>query len=201
MASTTDAMLPGFTDYGREANAVFRTCLEALSRPGKIFDLPKLPDAPSPLQSSAAAVLLTLIDYETTLWLDADLAANAGVAEYLRFHTGARLSSATSDADFAVISAPNAMPPFTEFKQGTPEFPDRSTTLIVQVDRLEAEGMTFSGPGIEAEISFSATPLPENFAAQLLANRAQFPLGVDLIFVSEAQIAALPRSINMIGSV
>jgi alpha-D-ribose 1-methylphosphonate 5-triphosphate synthase subunit PhnH len=36
--------------------------------------------------------------------------------------------------------------------------------------------------------------LPADFAAQWAANRARFPLGVDMIVVADARLAALPRS-------
>jgi alpha-D-ribose 1-methylphosphonate 5-triphosphate synthase subunit PhnH len=37
-------------------------------------------------------------------------------------------------------------------------------------------------------------PLPETFAADIAANRAAFPLGVDLLFCQDTMVAALPRT-------
>ncbi|MBU2533357.1 MAG: phosphonate C-P lyase system protein PhnH [Alphaproteobacteria bacterium] len=197
--STHGDLLPGFDDYGSEANAVFRTCLTALSRPGLIQDFAPHLEAPAPLLPGAAAVLLTLADYETTFWLDATLARVAAVADFLRFHTGARQIDDAADADFAVIADPLTMPALSDFKLGTPEFPDRSTTLIVQVEQLQAAGMTFRGPGIKDRVALSASPLTVDFARQLAANRQAFPCGVDVIFVAPSNLAALPRSVNLLS--
>ena len=47
---------------------------------------------PAPLFAPAAALLLTLCDFETSVWLDPPLARQRrALREFLRFHTGARL--------------------------------------------------------------------------------------------------------------
>ena len=39
--------------------------------------------------------------------------------------------------------------PFDRFALGTSEYPDRSTTLVLQVDRFGGgEGLSLAGPGI-----------------------------------------------------
>lgn len=190
----------GFGDYGGVANGVFRTCLDALSRPGLIRELDGMPAAPAPLLASSAAVILTLADFETTIWLDDDLMQSAGVEEYIRFHTGARRAASAAEADFVVVSDAAKMARLNGFKSGTREFPDRSATLIVQVDQLLNAGLVFTGPGVDGQVSFSTDPEIEDFAGQLIENRAAFPCGVDLIFVTETQMAALPRSVNVSGA-
>lgn len=198
MAGDID-LAPGFADYGRDANATFRTCLTALSRPGLILPLAADVPAPPPLLATAAAVLLTLADYETSVWLDEPLSASEAVRNCLRFHTGARLTSDPGEAGFAVVSQTARMPELSSFDAGTPEYPDRSTTLIVQVDALAATGLTLTGPGIDGAIRFSPDPAPDQLAQQLTANRGRFPCGVDLIFVTGTQMAALPRSVVVKG--
>lgn len=51
-----------------------------------------------------------------------------------------------------------ALAPQTDFAIGTPEYPDRSATLIVEVDALTTESARLTGPGIESEAHLS---LPE----------------------------------------
>lgn len=184
----------GFDDYGARSNDVFRACLAALSRPCTVQPLDAGISAPSPLLPAMAAVAMTLADFETSIWLDPVLAAEPEVDEYLRFHTGARRTDAVSEADFALIGDASSMPGLQEFKQGTPEYPDRSTTLIIAVEELADRGMTFEGPGIDGSIAFAFHPMPAGFASQLRDNRCQFPCGVDMIFVTRTHIAALPRS-------
>lgn len=192
--SVAPALQPALRDAVRDSQSVFRLAMDAMAGPGRILGLSAQLAAPAPLHAPAAALLLTLCDFETGLWLDPPLARGAGVVEFLRFHTGARIVAAPADADFAVISAAASMPALAQFRQGTPEYPDRSATLIVQVESLTARGWKLEGPGISATATFSAAPLPADFARKLGPNRSAFPCGVDIFFATRDQLAALPRS-------
>ena len=66
--------LPGFTDPVTDAQATFRAVLDAMARPGTIHSAGECLAAPAPLDRATAAVLLTLVDHETPLWLDANAA-------------------------------------------------------------------------------------------------------------------------------
>jgi len=188
------AIQPAFGDAVREAQTVFRLAMRALASPGQIvrLDTPLAP--PDPLFAPAAALLLTVCDFETAVWLDPPLAENAEVAAFLRFHTGARLVTSPAEAAFAVIAEPARMSALSAFAQGTPDYPDRSTTLILQVETLTTAGWKLEGAGILGTTRFSAAPLPADFAVQMRANHAAFPCGVDLLFATRASLAALPRS-------
>jgi alpha-D-ribose 1-methylphosphonate 5-triphosphate synthase subunit PhnH len=191
-------LAPAFDDPALASQAVFRTVMEALARPGLARPLPSRLAAPPPLSPTAAAVALTLLDYESSFWLDPRLAAAPEVAGWLKFHTGAPQATSSAQATFAFVSDPAAMPPFEVFSPGSLEYPDRSTTLVLQVASFShGEALALSGPGIAGTTSFSAAPLPPDFRARLIANRATFPRGVDLILVSEDAVAALPRSIRI----
>lgn len=185
---------PGFSDAVGGSQSTFRSAMNALARPGMIQRFPTELTPPAPLFPPAAALLLTLCDFETPVWLDPPLAASSAVVEFLRFHTGAAIVEAPGEAAEAVVSDPSRMPPLSAFAQGTPQYPDRSATLILSVQHMSANGWTLEGPGIRDRITFSAGPLPPDFTAQVRANRAQFPRGVDIFFVTQAEIAALPRS-------
>jgi alpha-D-ribose 1-methylphosphonate 5-triphosphate synthase subunit PhnH len=188
------AIRPAFRNPARESQSVFRTVMEAMARPGRILPLTAGFAPPAPLGATAAAILLTLADFETPVWLDAALSRQPEVIAFLRFHTGARLSSAPDAAAFALIADASNAPRLTAFPQGVPAYPDRSTTVIFQVETLDERGWTLTGPGINGRTAFSAAPLPADFTAQLTDNRARFPLGVDMIFAGRGAIAALPRS-------
>ena len=159
--------------------AVFRALMDALARPGTVKPLVPAAAAPSPLTAAAAAVALAMLDYETPVWLDAPLAQSPQVADWIRLHAGARVTSDPRQAAFAFIADAVHAPAFDSFSLGTPEYPDRSAT----------------GPGIQDVRSFSAQPLPSDFHARLAANRTLFPRGIDLILVSPNAVAALPRSV------
>jgi alpha-D-ribose 1-methylphosphonate 5-triphosphate synthase subunit PhnH len=191
-------LAPAFDDPALASQAVFRTVMEALARPGLARPLPSKLTVPPPLAPTAAAVALTLLDYETPFWLDQGLAAAREVAPWFRFHTGAPLTADCARAAFAFVSDPAAMPAFDAFSPGSLEYPDRSATLVVQVASFgNGEELKLSGPGIAGTRRFSAQQLPADFRARLIANREMFPRGLDLILVSEDAVAALPRSIRV----
>lgn len=184
----------GFSNAALESQRVFRQCLQALSRPGVVVEVAAKLRGMEPLRAATAALLLTLADYETTVWLDGAARKAPDVGAFLRFHTGAPICDRPEDADFAVVLDPLAMPRLSDFKQGTAEYPDRSTTVLVQVARIRETGPVFKGPGINGSISFWADPLPADFATQLAGNRQSFPCGVDILLVAPAGIVGLPRS-------
>jgi alpha-D-ribose 1-methylphosphonate 5-triphosphate synthase subunit PhnH len=190
-------LAPAFEDPVLASQAVFRTVMEAMAQPGLSRSLPSRLAVPPPLTATAAAVALTLLDYETPFWLDPGLAAGE-VAPWITFHTGAPLIADCRRATFAIVSDPTAMPPFDAFSSGCIDYPDRSTTLVVQVERFDqGEDLALFGPGIGGTRHFSAQPLPPDFRARLIANRTIFPRGLDLILVSPDAVAALPRSIRV----
>ena len=119
------------------------------------------------------------------------------MATFLRFHTGAGLVRAPSDATFAAIADAMATLPLSAFAQGTPAYPDRSTSLIVQVETLTDDGWRLEGPGIRGSTCLRAAPLPADFVDRLRANRAAFPCGIDIFLASANAIAALPRSVRV----
>src|ERR1700704_3923207 len=151
---------------------VFRAVMDAVARPGEVRALPPVVGAPSPLSDTAAA--LALLDYETPLWLDPPLATMPAVAEWIRFHTGARLTADPQQAAFAIIADPAHALPFDRFALGTSEYPDRSTTLVLQVDRFGVgESLSLAGPGIADVRTFSAAPLPADLHDRLFLHPAR----------------------------
>ena len=192
--SRSEGVSSGFSDPIHGAQGAFRVCLAALSRPGLPQPLNGPEDVPAGLFPTSAAILLTLADFETPVWLDEASRADAPIGDYVRFQTSAPLVEAADEAAFALIIDPRAMPLLSTFAQGDPLYPDRSTTLVVQVDGFSERGPAFSGPGIEDTIRFTAEPLPPGFEEQLNANHHQFPCGVDIIFATRTHIAGFPRS-------
>lgn len=192
------ALHPGFADPVFDAQRLFRAVLDAMSHPGRIVQLSDLPDAPPPLNRTAAAVCLTLADFDTPLWIDDQSAAAEAARRHLRFHCGCSLPEAHGEAAFAVATDPMTLPPLASFAQGSDEYPDRSATIVLQVDRLSDQaGVMLSGPGIEHKTAFDAGPLPTGFWEQVRANGTLFPRGVDLVFAAADRLAALPRSIRV----
>ena len=191
-------MLAAFADPVFDSQRNFRELLQAMARPAVPRALPVLPPAPSPLMPAAMAILLTLCDSATSLWIQ-QTTEEAG--EHLRFHTGLRLTDASRDADFALITTPASMPPLDAFAHGELRYPDRSTTVIVQVESFRCgAGARFAGPGIRDEESLHIDGLPADFWLQRAALSEQFPLGIDLFFVAAQHVLALPRTTRLLES-
>lgn len=185
MISDFTTLSGGFSDPAAQSARCFRAVLEAMARPGRIEVLHGA-NPPAPLSAAAGCVLLTLADATTPLHL-AGAVDCAAVRDWVRFHIGATLVGA-EQAVFAVGRWPD-LAPSNRFAVGQPDYPDRSTTLIVAMDNLASAGTRLTGPGIETESWLS---LPDTAAFQ--ANRALFPMGLDFVLTCGDRMAAVPRS-------
>jgi alpha-D-ribose 1-methylphosphonate 5-triphosphate synthase subunit PhnH len=184
----------GFEDPAREAQSVFRKVMDAVARPGSIADLSFAVDGPKGLDCAAAATALTLFDFETPVWLDPQL-RGGDVEAWLRFHAGCPLVEPADQAAFAIVTDIAAMPNLADFNQGDAKYPDRSTTLVLQVEAIDGGApVVVAGPGIKGERTIAPRGLPAGFWEQFQTNNAQFQFGVDVILVAGSTLMALPRS-------
>ena len=187
-------MLPGFADPVHDSQRSFRCVLDALCRPGRVFTMPVPLTPPPGLSHSQCAILLGLADQDTPIWLPPTL-YDGLAGQYLRFHCGCPLTDDLADAQFAVLGGLAQLPAHSALRLGEPAFPDRSTTLIVEVNELSASGpIRLTGPGIPDARSISVGGWTRYTTGFLQQNRAAFPLGVDIIFTNGAELMALPRS-------
>jgi alpha-D-ribose 1-methylphosphonate 5-triphosphate synthase subunit PhnH len=180
------------------SQAAFRAVMETFAHPGEVKTVEGI-SAPAPLAPACAALLQSLADFETPIWLDGPLADLPAVGQWISFHTGAPRVSEPNAAAFALIADPTCLPDFDLFALGSEEYPDRSTTMIMQVERFAGQIFTIEGPGIKTARAVSAEPLPNDFAERLAANHALFPRGIDLVLVAGEQMLALPRSIRVVN--
>jgi len=185
---------PGFPDPVFGSQSVFRAVMDAVARPGSVADLSFAPHPPEGLCKAAGAVALTLFDFETPVWLAATLKSEQAEA-WLRFHCGCPVIGNPQDAAFALVSASNQAPRLSEFNIGDAKYPDRSTTVIIEIAALVGGNpVTLRGPGIRGETQVSPAGLPAEFWQQFAENGAQFQFGVDVLLVAGDQLMALPRS-------
>lgn len=185
----TLALEGGFADPARTAAHAFRAVMAAMARPGTLQQITGA-RPPAPLSPAAGAVILTLCDADTPVHL-AGAADCHAVRDWIAFHTGAP-TTGPGDCSFAV-GAWDALVPLDGYPIGTSEYPDRSTTLIVEMPELTATGTTLRGPGIKDRAALS---LPDPGACA--ANAALYPLGLDFLFTCGDSVAALPRSTKVL---
>ncbi len=197
MRAASGALGVGFLDPAMDSSRVFRSIMNAIAWPGRIKKIATRSEAPAPLTRATSDVLLTLVDVDTPVWLDGG-ASTQDVRSYLRFHTGCPIVDEPVAAAFGVVCDPSALPSLSVFSQGTPEYPDRSATIIIQSDELSnSEGVIFRGPGIADEQMFSASGMSDSTWADIQKNHLGFPTGVDVIFTGPDCVAACPRSVNV----
>jgi alpha-D-ribose 1-methylphosphonate 5-triphosphate synthase subunit PhnH len=193
MPQTVNAPVIGNAVFA--AQSTFRKVMDAMARPGSIQTVETPGAAPAPLSPATAAIALTLFDHDTPVWLGAPFASSEAVAPWLRFNTSCPIVADQDQSAFALAGDVAALPPLGSFALGTQDYPDRSTTLILQVARLtDGEALALSGPGIRGTTTLRAAGLPKDLVEQLSDNRALFPRGVDLLLVAGHDIAALPRT-------
>ena len=196
---TLSALAPGFTDPVHDTQAVFRTLLDTLSRPGTIGVIEQVLPASqangshrSRAELAALAALLTLCDYSTPVWL---AQPDPALTSALRFHTGAPLVGDMQEAAFAYVHDAAELPPLEQFSFGTAESPEHAATLLIHVDALTGGApVVLSGPGIEHTVTISPVGLPEHFWRERAGLAPLFPCGIDCYFVCGNALIGLPRT-------
>jgi alpha-D-ribose 1-methylphosphonate 5-triphosphate synthase subunit PhnH len=201
------ALAGGFAEPVIAAQASFRAVLDAMAHPGRITTIEAIDQAPAPLQPASYALALTLIDFETPVWLDPALTVPS-VTEALAFHCGCPLVEAAERAVFALIGSPADMPPLAAFAPGTPAYPDRSTTLIMQLPSLDGgPEVALEGPGIEDRATIApavwrsarlrARPTPSSWSRSW-PSKSSRPMSTWAMSsaTSTAAVGASSRSVN-----
>lgn len=189
-----DILSGGFADPVFESQSVFRKLMDGMAQPGTIHTADIRVKPPVPLGKAAGAVLLTLCDHDTPFWMNGEL-AKSGVPGWLAFHSGAELESDKAQARFAVFEAGAALTSLGLFSVGTQEYPDRSTTVLIEVTAFEGGSpLRLTGPGIRDERHIAPQGLPQVFLHMWAENRLAFPRGIDVILTCGDSFLCLPRS-------
>ncbi len=178
----------GFADPSRQAAVAFRAIMQAVARPGTGFEVTGA-EAPAPVSPAAAVVMATLCDADTSVALMGRFDCDA-VRAWIGFHCASPIV-ARDVADFILADWAH-LGDFARMRHGTPEYPDRSATVILEVDA--ADPVVLSGPGIK-EITEAA--LPRGLAAARRVFMA--PMGVDVILTKGQTVMGLPRSTRVDG--
>jgi alpha-D-ribose 1-methylphosphonate 5-triphosphate synthase subunit PhnH len=198
---TTVAELPaGFADKVLSAQSTFRSVMDAMARPGSVQRIAVAAGAPAAVMRGTAAIALTLFDHDTPLWLDPLMSGTPDVTKWLKFHTGAPVIADSSICSFALIGDARLLPGLDRFAFGSNDYPDRSTTLILQVESL-TQGSAFElrGPGIDGVTVLHAGIQPTDLFERLAINQVLFPRGIDVMLVHDDTIVAIPRTTRLVA--
>lgn len=167
----------------QQAQQVFRTVLDALSRPGEVLRFP----AGSREFAAPAALLpvLALADLDTPVHVD-------GWADLVRIQTSAPLVERTGARLAALLEPVEDLAGFRAGSAGAPE----EAALVTLAVRGFGDGpaLRLSGPGVPGHRELRVSGLPADFAAQRRELIA-FPAGFDLLLVDpDGEVVGLPRS-------
>jgi alpha-D-ribose 1-methylphosphonate 5-triphosphate synthase subunit PhnH len=181
----------GFADPVHEAQSCFRAVLDAMSHPGRIAQVSGV-RAPSTICVAAGAILLTLVDHETPLWLD----PNAEPArKWIEFHCGVPIVTKPDKCAFALALS---LPDLNRLPAGTHESPETSATVICHVKSFDnGKHFRLTGPGLRETASLTVDGLPRDFVMIWRRNHALFPRGIDLILCAGDRLTALPRTVSI----
>jgi alpha-D-ribose 1-methylphosphonate 5-triphosphate synthase subunit PhnH len=198
---TTVKELPaGFADKVLSAQSTFRSVMDAMARPGSVARIVAGAGTPVPMMRGTAAIALTLFDHDTPIWLDPRMSETSEVAKWLKFHASAPVVQDSSICSFALVGDATALPGLDRFSFGTGEYPDRSTTLILQLESLtEGRAIELCGPGIDGTALVQAAIQPSDLFERLAINAALFPRGIDVVLVADDAIVAIPRTTRLVA--
>ncbi len=163
----------------------FRSCLEALSRPGTIYQLEPLFD--SGLLAMASVWLYSEVSYNYEGSLNFEMVAAL---------TGSKRSKAC-EADYLFSDSVN-IKMLQEAKVGTSDSPEKSAILLFQcVDLQEGIHVKLKGPGIETVFE-TTLPLSVEFIDQFKLKNGEYPIGVDIFLIDEKlRVIGLPRTLSI----
>lgn len=181
-------------DFVFDTQATFRTLMDAMSRPFRIYSIAEQAKGFSGAHSGMMAIGATLLDNETTLYVERNMALAKELHE-LTLVEGADLEVAEYIFLSSELNYETVKTIFTAAKKGTFVDPHTSATVVIfaKHEPLTAQ-CTGTGAGVKGTMTFEVT----EYVKQVLRVRAQtqveYPLGIDLIFVMDnGDIFSVPR--------
>lgn len=185
--------MSSFSQSCLDNHACFRVLLQAMSRPGTIYQLPAI--SQGDFESSLIRLLDTVLDQQSSCHL---VQSDPALEQKIKDHTGTHFTAAES-ADFILALSGNSQGKVCTAKRGRLDFPDQGATMVFGVKHLESgsqkNGLRLSGPGVKDVIHPGIEGLDKQELVWLKEANSEFPLGVDSIFLDQSsQLMCIPRS-------
>jgi len=162
----------------------YRVLLDAMSHPGHRYSVITQREE-SPM---ALAILATLLDAEVSLSDPNNLLQNQDWSMLQA------KSNSPEQADY--ILCDGSIAPEFEPKLGTLPNPDQSATLVLVAEKIGQGNINLKlkGPGIAETEKLAMSGIDAHWFSRREEWVCSFPLGVDLIFVDDTQVVAIPRT-------
>ena len=182
----------GFDGPAVGSHQTFRAILAAMENPGQLVTIRENPHAPDVFNTASAATCLMLLDFETTVWTDIDWRSPA--IGWLQLCCGCSVVTESCMANFAIITKPANMPALDYFRIDRNEYPERPTTMVVQVDDiLPAVYEHYSNSFVDNTARLEYKGVADIFWDQWSQLSLLHPLGIDIFFTCDDVLSALPK--------
>ncbi len=176
----------------------YSSILQAMCHPGRAYQLSPDNAATGDGQPDGLMlVLLTLLDHEVTFFLLGDCANDM---EEKIFELTRSAVSDIASADFIIIPDGKSGGELLKAKRGSLDYPDAGATVIYVVDSIgdRCNGKShilLKGPGIKDGLEIFVRGSVKDELLCIREANAEFPLGVDCIFIDKSdRMMCIPRS-------
>jgi alpha-D-ribose 1-methylphosphonate 5-triphosphate synthase subunit PhnH len=164
-------------DPVHDTRATFRALCRAMSRPGTVQSVPTPADY---------AVFATLADHEVTVHTSDEQLRRALDRE-------GRLSEAPPESAQLLHTRSKPEWDVRNADRGSLLEPSDGATVVYRTGEWSGTRLTVRGPGVPDERSLDVG-LPAAELDRFVTASSDFPRGVDAVFTTESEIAAIPRS-------
>jgi alpha-D-ribose 1-methylphosphonate 5-triphosphate synthase subunit PhnH len=184
--------LPEFRAAQMSSRDIFRSVLDAWSRPGRVCDLPTRSDGMPPV----LLPVMALADIRSKVSF---VGFGDEIARLASRVTGAALVG-PADADFVVVAAGSLSPAtVASARVGSAERPEDGATVFVAVHDLRSasagNGIVVTGPGSSAGTWFDADGVDADALAEFDRRNDSYPAGIDLTLIDgRGRLVGVPRS-------
>ena len=186
----------GFKNKTFESQEAFHLILQATANPGKKVKFMNHNYSQKDLHISSVNIIFTLLDLDTNVFIQS--AQENIISNFIKLHTGSPITKNKIESDFAIITHGDL--DFDSFNDGLDQYPDKSTTLIIQIQSMsEGEDFVLSGPGIKISNQITLRGIPHNFKEKINSNSSKFPRGVDIFLTCNDELISLPRTIKIVN--
>ena len=191
--------MESFAQNCLDNHTCFRLLLQAMSRPGKIFQMPD--SFGTTFVTTLIRLLDSVLDQQSSCHLIND---NSELEHKIKNRTGVQFTDAES-ADFLLALSGSSQGKSTSAKRGRRDFPDEGATIIFGIDKLtdgtQETGIKLTGPGIKDTVYPQIEGLGDEELNQLEMINVEFPLGIDSIFLDQdSRLMCIPRSTRFGGN-
>ena len=160
-----------------QANQTFDALLLALSRPGKITQLPS---------SGEAVIVNALLDRECQAFTGDPLLMP------MIMRTGAKISEIT-DADHVFFGEHIGLEKLRQIACGSDLYPDDGSTVVLRGKIGQGAMVELTGPGVAGKERVQINGLPKGFW-DVRRNLIRYPMGFELFILDETSVIGIPRS-------